>query len=378
MYIVFEGIDGAGKSTQINLLKDWLDQNGFDVETVVEPTDSEVGKLIRKILQRPDATTDRIQKTLGLLFAADRMLIMDKLNDDSKVILSDRSFISSLAYQEPAEWIEQINKYAKEPDLVLLLDVDVKTSVNRCSKEDEFENEEFLSKVKANYLDLISNFNHEIIDASTGVNKVSTDIKKAVAPYMGIFVLIVLGDSMCEVLNNVVNVISGLDGVLEVRQLSNDDILKIIDMEAQRSKDIVPVFNEGVQECFKRDVCFVIFKKGYFRVPPTPTVLLTFDGEILGHDVFDPEDKKKFRDDEDIMFLSDDFVIFKDVLNNYNLEKGNEYFVLPPVPFPELDPFKLDGVVSSSPSTKSDEYLKNKYSYGDDSSIATIIVSFNI
>ena len=60
MYIVFEGIDGAGKSTQINLLKDWLDQNGFDVETVVEPTDSEVGKLIRKILQRPDATTDRI------------------------------------------------------------------------------------------------------------------------------------------------------------------------------------------------------------------------------------------------------------------------------------------------------------------------------
>lgn len=186
MYIVFEGIDGAGKSTQINLLKDWLEQNGFDVETVVEPTDSEVGKLIRKILQRPDATTDRIQKTLGLLFAADRMLIMDKLNDDSKVILSDRSFISSLAYQEPAEWIEQINKYAKEPDLVLLLDVDVKTSVNRCSKEDEFENEEFLSKVKANYLDLISNFNHEIIDASTGVNKVSTDIKKVVAPYMGI------------------------------------------------------------------------------------------------------------------------------------------------------------------------------------------------
>ena len=186
MYIVFEGIDGAGKSTQINLLKYWLEENGFDVETVVEPTDSKVGKLIREILQRPDATTDRIQKTLGLLFAADRMLIMDNLNDDSKVILSDRSFISSLAYQEPADWIKQINKYAKEPDLVLLLDVDVKTSVNRCSKKDEFENEEFLSKVKANYLDLISNFNHEIIDASTGVNKVSTDVKKAVAPYMGI------------------------------------------------------------------------------------------------------------------------------------------------------------------------------------------------
>ena len=43
MYIVFEGIDGAGKSTQIQMLKDWLEANGFRVETVVEPTESEAG-----------------------------------------------------------------------------------------------------------------------------------------------------------------------------------------------------------------------------------------------------------------------------------------------------------------------------------------------
>ena len=75
MYIVFEGIDGAGKSTQIQMLQEWLEANGFRVETLVEPTDSEVGKLIRRILQRPDAQSDRIQKTLGLLFAADKWLI---------------------------------------------------------------------------------------------------------------------------------------------------------------------------------------------------------------------------------------------------------------------------------------------------------------
>ena len=75
MYIVFEGIDGAGKSTQIPLLKDWLEANGFRVETLVEPTDSRVGKLIREILQRPDAQTERVQKTLALLFAADRMFL---------------------------------------------------------------------------------------------------------------------------------------------------------------------------------------------------------------------------------------------------------------------------------------------------------------
>ena len=169
MYIVFEGIDGAGKSTQIQMLKEWLEANGFRVETLVEPTDSEVGKLIRKILQRPDATTDRVQKTLGLLFAADRMLIMDKLEDESK-----------------AEWIEILNRYAKKPDLLLLLDLDVKKSVARTSGEDTFENEEFLTGVKENYLNLAKNYTHEIIDANNGVNKVSSDIKKAVAPYLGI------------------------------------------------------------------------------------------------------------------------------------------------------------------------------------------------
>lgn len=186
MYIVFEGIDGAGKSTQIQLLKEWLENNGLKVETMVEPTDSEVGKMIRKILQRPDATTDRIQKTLGLLFAADRMLIMDKLDDDKTVIISDRSFISSLAYQEPADWIGVLNKYAKKPDLLLLLDLDVKTSVSRTSGEDTFENEEFLTNVKSNYLRLVKDFNHEIINANNGINKVSSDVKKAVAPYVGL------------------------------------------------------------------------------------------------------------------------------------------------------------------------------------------------
>ncbi|MCC9260987.1 MAG: dTMP kinase, partial [Methanobrevibacter woesei] len=186
MYIVFEGIDGAGKSSQIQLLKEWLEENGLEVELLVEPTDSKVGKLIRELLTYDNATTEDMQKTLGLLFAADRMLIMDKLNDENKIIISDRSFISSLAYQEPKDWINEINKYAKKPDLVLLLDLDVATSVKRCAGEDSFENEEFLNKVKENYLDVIKEFNYEIIDANNGINKVSSDIKKAVASYVGI------------------------------------------------------------------------------------------------------------------------------------------------------------------------------------------------
>lgn len=190
MYIVLEGIDGAGKSTQTKMLKEWLESNGLRVETIVEPTDLEVGKLIRKLLTRSDATSDTMQKTLGLLFAADRLILMDKieqLEKDNTVVISDRSFYSSLSYQDPQDWIKEINKFAKIPDLVLLLDLDVKKSVERCDGTDEFENEEFLTGVKQNYLDLAqSNDNFKIIDANNGPNKVSSDIKKVVAPLFDI------------------------------------------------------------------------------------------------------------------------------------------------------------------------------------------------
>ncbi|MDD3409161.1 MAG: dTMP kinase, partial [Methanobacteriaceae archaeon] len=128
MYIVFEGIDGSGKSTQINLLKNYLEKNGLKVECVVEPTDKTVGKVIREILTHEDSTTSNVQKTLGLLFAADRMQLMNTIESyekEGKIVLSDRSFYSSLAYQEPQDWIYEINKFVKNPDMVLYLNIDL-------------------------------------------------------------------------------------------------------------------------------------------------------------------------------------------------------------------------------------------------------------
>ncbi|MDL2246768.1 dTMP kinase [Methanobrevibacter sp. OttesenSCG-928-K11] len=190
MYIVFEGIDGAGKTTQIDLLKNWLVDSGFEVETIVEPSDGDVGKLIRKILLEKRASNDITQKELGLLFAADRLELMDKISKlqySNKIIISDRSFYSSLVYQKPQEWIEEINKFALIPDIVLLLDLDLKISVSRSDQRDEFENEEFLKEVKENYLELANtNPNFKIINGNNGPNKVSSDIKKAIAPLLGI------------------------------------------------------------------------------------------------------------------------------------------------------------------------------------------------
>ena len=180
-------------------------------------------------------------------------------------------------------------------------------------------------------------------------------------------------------MKDIVDFLENLEGVLKVKRLNADNILNIIDIESERREELVPVFNKGIQECFKRDVTLVIFKKGFFRPPPSPTMFLLYDGEVLGHDIFLESEKEKFKNDEDVQFLSDDFIIYRDVLNNHNLEKGNEYLMLPPVAFPELDTFEnICNVISSSPSTKSDEYLKEEFGFAQDSSVATILVSFNI
>ena len=179
-------------------------------------------------------------------------------------------------------------------------------------------------------------------------------------------------------MKEIINYLESLTGVIKVCPLKRENILRIIDFESERGTELIPAFNRGVQECFKRDVTFVIFKKGFFRPPPSPTMMLIFDGEVLGHDIFSSEDREKFKDDGDVQFLSDDFIVYMDVLNNHNLEKGNEYLLLPPVPFPELDSFNnICDVISSSPSTLSDEYLKEEFGFNQDSSIATIFVSFN-
>lgn len=184
MYIVFEGIDGSGKSTQSRLLKKWLIKKGFNAELIVEPSDGEIGKLIRKFLKNPDATSSYMQKTLGLLFAADRMLLMKKIDDLEKeniIIISDRSFYSSIVYQKHPHWIEEINRFVKKPDAVFLLDIDLETSISRTEGTDEFENKEFLKSVKEKYLKLAENTdNFKIIDASKSKDEILEDIKKEI------------------------------------------------------------------------------------------------------------------------------------------------------------------------------------------------------
>jgi len=188
MYICLEGIDGSGKTTQIKLLESWIKECGWDVLRVFEPTNNEVGKLIRKMLQNPEAISENFQITLALLFAADRTVLMRDITEAealAKIVVSDRSFYSSMVYQNDSKWIAEINKHAKEPDLVILLDIDPETAVSRCEGMDSFEEQNFLAATAKKYSELADNQNFIVVNANNGINKVHEDIKRIVAPKLG-------------------------------------------------------------------------------------------------------------------------------------------------------------------------------------------------
>jgi dTMP kinase len=189
MYIVLEGIDGAGKSTQTELLDNWLKQEGYKTKKIVEPTTSDIGKLIRKELLDPEATNDANQQRLALLFAADRLTLKEEIADakNSKEIflISDRSFYSSICYQNSSsidsKWVYEINHYTIRPDLTIILDLKPEESINRCEKEETFENIPFLQKTRENYLKLLEiEKNIYLLDASKSLEQVQEDIQNLI------------------------------------------------------------------------------------------------------------------------------------------------------------------------------------------------------
>ncbi len=161
MLIVFEGIDGSGKTTLAKLFYEYLKGKGYETMYEHEPTDSKIGKLIKEYLKEE---VDEIRmKTLASLFAADRYehikSLKEKIEKKDIIIIMDRFYHSSLAYQSvllPLEWILELNKFLPKPDYVFILDVDPEIAAERIKDrvEHSFERVEFLKKVRENYLKL--------------------------------------------------------------------------------------------------------------------------------------------------------------------------------------------------------------------------------
>lgn len=140
MLIALEGIDGSGTTTQLEPLAAYFRAQHKTVYVTAEPSRGNIGKLLRSALRKEIVLPE---PCLGLLFAADRLEHLQneiepqlKQND---VVLTDRYLLSSLAYQGhvlPMSWVEQINAFARLPDLSILLRVDIQTAAARRQQRD--------------------------------------------------------------------------------------------------------------------------------------------------------------------------------------------------------------------------------------------------
>ena len=185
--MVLDGIDGCGSSTHSKLLKGYLESNGFKVHLTQEPSNSEIGKILREFLKNPNIppTTD------ALMFAADRDLHWSEIKkklDEGMIIISDRYIESSIIYQSVSsdeisvEWVKIINKFAGKPDLTIILDIDPKISLARKPEQEleKFEDISFLEKVRSLYLSRAKEEGHHVVDSDDIIEIVQETIQKIV------------------------------------------------------------------------------------------------------------------------------------------------------------------------------------------------------
>lgn len=142
LFVVLEGIDGAGTTTQCERLARALRAENYHVVTTRQPSDGPIGTLIRQALTGrfvlPGDAGPLNPQTLALLFAADRVdhleaQILPAL-ERGDIVICDRYVLSSLAYQGlslPSEWVQGINAFASTPDLTIFLEVDATVAAQR-------------------------------------------------------------------------------------------------------------------------------------------------------------------------------------------------------------------------------------------------------
>ena len=189
--ISFEGIEGVGKSTQINLLKEFLVKNNFTVEVLREPGSTSAGESIRNILLNKDS--DISNKTeLLLMFAARSELINKKIQSSScDYLLLDRFFDASIAYQGygrnlPITFIEDLIKFTDcpIPKLSILIDISVEEGfarkVNDTKDRIESSSLNFFNNVRNGYLEIAKKNENRflVIDGSLSITEIHESIIK--------------------------------------------------------------------------------------------------------------------------------------------------------------------------------------------------------
>lgn len=195
LFIVFEGLDGAGTTTQVDLLAGYLRNEKPEQKILItkEPTNNIIGGLIRGCLTGDWKTTP---DGLQLLFAADRAHHLSQAIEpalrDYYIVICDRYYLSSIAYGSidcDREWIYKINRKFRRPDLTFLIDVTAETAMERMKKirynVELFERKAILEKVRKNYLQAAAKEkNLYVINGEEIITRVRDDINKFINKYL--------------------------------------------------------------------------------------------------------------------------------------------------------------------------------------------------
>lgn len=195
LFITLEGADGCGKTTQLNLLKEYLTSKGYEIVLTREPGGKGLGEKLREILLNYDGeVSDRCE---AFLYLADRAQNIDTIIkpaiNSGKIVLCDRHTDSSVAYQgygreQNIDNINMLNELAVNgvhPDLTIVFDIDTETSMARVGAEkDRLESAgiEFHKRVRNGYLEIAKKNSQRIkvVDASQTIEDVQRDVIKIV------------------------------------------------------------------------------------------------------------------------------------------------------------------------------------------------------
>ena len=181
-FVTFEGIDGSGKSTVSKLVYKKLKNDGYDVILTYEPTDSFIGKMVKKCIE-----TDSDPFVTAFTFIADRIDHCKKIQkwlDDDKIVLCDRYAESTYAYQgaqlqglvdKPIKWLQDLSKNRIIiPDRTFVFVISPDASLKRIQNRKKlipFEKKVFLEKVHKNYLNLAKGERFMKLDATKTIDE---------------------------------------------------------------------------------------------------------------------------------------------------------------------------------------------------------------
>lgn len=181
-FVVLEGGDGSGKTTQAKSLCFALRRGGYKVHSTAEPSRSAAGRLIRRKLLHGKKLPPEVE---ALLFAADRFLHLESEVRPAlaagKIVVCDRYMYASFAYQGAqgmdSKWLREINQFAENPDIALYLDVPAETGLSRIRrKKSVMENLGLQQRVREEYLKLVQAGELTLVDATQPIKEVGENI----------------------------------------------------------------------------------------------------------------------------------------------------------------------------------------------------------